>query len=58
MRSPIQPQTKRRALHQTGEDKDARRLTVGDVPFLQDERQEIPDQKEVEEIEHFAEIGG
>jgi hypothetical protein len=33
-------------------------MAVGDVPLFQDECQDIPDQKEVEKIEHVAEIGG
>jgi hypothetical protein len=43
---------------ETGRDQDDCRLAAGDVPFLQDECQDIPDQKEVEEIEHVAQICG
>jgi hypothetical protein len=52
------PEEGTRHCPKTGRNQDNRRLAVSEVPFLQDEGQDIPDQKEVKKIEHVAEIGG
>ena len=57
MRSPIQPQKKAPGTApRPAETRITRRLTIGQLPVLQDEGQHIADQKEIEEIEHIADI--
>ena len=37
-------------------DQDQRRLPIGNFPVLENERQHIPDQKEIEKVEHVTDI--
>jgi hypothetical protein len=55
MRSPIQQKSARNRA-ETGGDQDRGRLSESQLPVLQYEGQNIADQKEVEKVEHIADV--